>query len=59
MKIEVKNLTKHFKEKEILKDINISFYSGNIYCLSGPNGSGKSIFLNLPDFNIFTSHVFF
>ena len=47
MKIEVKNLTKHFKEKEILKDINISFYSGNIYCLSGPNGSGKSIFLNL------------
>lgn len=47
MKIEVRNLTKQFKEKKILKNINISFYSGNIYCLSGPNGSGKSIFLNV------------
>ena len=47
MKIEVRNLTKQFNKKEILKGINISFQSGNIYCLSGPNGSGKSIFLNL------------
>lgn len=47
MKVEVKNLTKQFKEREILKNINISFYSGKIYCLSGPNGSGKSIFLNV------------
>lgn len=47
MKIEVKNLSKKFNEREILKDINISFYSGNIYCLAGPNGSGKSLFLKL------------
>lgn len=47
MKIEVRNLTKQFNKREILKGINISFQSGNIYCLSGPNGSGKSIFLNL------------
>lgn len=47
MKIEVKNLSKKFNEREVLKDINISFYSGNIYCLAGPNGSGKSLFLKL------------
>lgn len=47
MKIEVRNLTKQFNKREILKGVNISFQSGNIYCLSGPNGSGKSIFLNL------------
>ena len=35
MKIEVKHLTKEFNDKEVLKDINMSFYSGNIYCLSG------------------------
>ncbi len=47
MKIEVKNLTKKFKERVIFNNINISFYSGNIYCLSGPSGCGKSLFLKI------------
>ncbi len=47
MKIEVKNLNKSFNKIEVLKDINITFESGNIYGLIGRNGSGKSVFLKL------------
>jgi len=47
MKIEVKNLSKEFKEIEILKNININFTGGHIYGLIGRNGSGKSVFLKL------------
>ena len=44
MKIEVKNLSKSFKNIQVLKNINIKFESGNIYGLIGRNGTGKSVF---------------
>lgn len=47
MKIELKNVSKGFKNINILKDVNLSFESGNIYGLYGRNGSGKSILLKL------------
>lgn len=47
MKIEVKNVSKSFKDVEILHDISMSFESGNIYSLVGTNGSGKSVFLKM------------
>lgn len=47
MKIEVKKLTKKFKEISILKDINITFSESMIYGLVGRNGSGKSVFLKI------------
>ena len=47
MKIEVKNLSKSFKDISIINNINIKFESGNIYGLYGRNGSGKSVFLKL------------
>ncbi len=47
MKIEVKNVSKSFKNVEILHDINMSFESGKIYSLVGTNGSGKSVFLKM------------
>lgn len=47
MTIEFKNVTKKFKDITILKDINLTFESGNIYGLFGRNGSGKSVFLKL------------
>lgn len=47
MKIKLKNITKTFKKQVVLKDLNIEFESGNIYCLYGPNGSGKSVLLKL------------
>lgn len=47
MLIEVKDVSKKFKNIEILNDINITFESGKIYGLIGRNGSGKSVFLKL------------
>ncbi len=47
MKIELKNVSKKFKDITVLKDINITIESGNIYGLYGRNGSGKSVLLKL------------
>lgn len=47
MKIEVKQVSKEFKKQMVLRDINVTFESGNIYGLIGRNGSGKSVFLKL------------
>ncbi len=47
MKIEVKNVTKKFKDNVILENVNLGFESGKIYGLIGRNGSGKSIFLKI------------
>lgn len=47
MKIEIKNVSKKFKDNVVLDNINLSFESGNIYGLIGRNGSGKSVFLKL------------
>lgn len=44
MKIEVKNVTKKFKENVVIDNTNIAFESGHIYGLYGRNGSGKSVF---------------
>lgn len=41
-KIEVKNLSKSVKEKNILEDINIIFEKGVVYKLIGRNGCGKT-----------------
>ena len=43
MKIEVKNVTKRFKDSVILDDVNLEFVGGKIYGLIGRNGSGKSV----------------
>ena len=39
---EVKNVSKSFDGRPILKQINITIYPGEIVGLLGPNGSGKS-----------------
>lgn len=43
--IKVINFSKTIKKKAILKNINYTFESGNIYGLYGRNGSGKTILL--------------
>ena len=40
--IKIENLSKHYGNKQVLKDINISFEKGNIYGIVGENGSGKT-----------------
>lgn len=47
MKLEVKNLSKKFKNEFVLENVNLSFEENNIYGLIGKNGSGKSVFLKM------------
>lgn len=43
--IEVTNLTKTLKGKQVLSEINLRLEAGNIYGFVGPNGSGKTMLL--------------
>ncbi len=48
MKIEVKNVSKHFKKgTNILEDVNLELDSGKIYGFIGKNGTGKTVLLKL------------
>jgi len=42
MKIEVKNLVRHFPKTQAVNDISFSFESGNVFGFIGPNGAGKT-----------------
>lgn len=42
MKTEIKNLTKNFGEKEVLRDVSFSAESGKAIGLLGRNGAGKT-----------------
>lgn len=45
--IEVKNLTKEFKETKALDHVNLRFSTGKIHGLIGRNGSGKTVLLKI------------
>lgn len=47
VKIEVKKITKSFKDMCVLNGIDVTFESGHVYGIVGRNGSGKSVFLNI------------
>ena len=42
---EIKHLKKSFGKTEVLKDINMQIYNGEVVTIIGPSGSGKSTFL--------------
>ncbi len=44
--IEVKNLTKNYKELKAIDNLSFEVHSGEILGLLGPNGSGKSTTIN-------------
>lgn len=46
-KITISNLCKRFKDKLILKDINLSVYENEIVSIIGPSGCGKSTIFNI------------
>lgn len=46
-KIEVKNLTKHYKDVCALNHVSMQFEENKIYGLLGRNGAGKSTLLNI------------
>ena len=43
--IEVKGLSKSFKSKIVLRDINLNLKTGSMTALVGPNASGKTTFI--------------
>ncbi len=45
--LEIKNVSKSFDKKEILKDINLTISSGKIVGLLGKNGVGKTTLIKL------------
>lgn len=42
--LEIKNLKAAINTNQILKDLNLKVYKGEIHAIMGPNGSGKSTF---------------
>ena len=44
--LEIKDLKKRFKAKEVLKNLNFSINEGEIVCLLGNNGAGKTTVIN-------------
>lgn len=44
--LEIKDLKKRFKAKEVLKNLNFSINEGEIVCLLGNNGAGKTTLIN-------------
>lgn len=47
MKLIVKNLSKTFGKKEVLKNANYTFDQGEVYALLGRNGAGKTTLFKL------------
>ena len=45
--VEIKNLTKTFEDKEVLKDVNVEIPKGKIVGLLGKNGAGKTTLIKL------------
>lgn len=65
--IEVKNLTKRFKDTTAVNNLNFSVYTGDVFGFLGPNGAGKSttirmllslIFPSKGEINIFGKSLF-
>ncbi len=40
--IEIKNLSKQFRELKAVNDLNLNVYRGDVFGFLGPNGAGKS-----------------
>lgn len=47
MALTVENVSLYYGKKEILKNINLGIYKGEVFGLLGPNGAGKSSLLSV------------
>lgn len=56
--IEIKNLSKNFNGRSVLKDISIRFERGKVYGIAGENGAGKTtLFRCIAGLESFTGEV--
>ena len=46
MRLELKKITKSYKDKEVLKEISVTMGTG-VYGLLGPNGAGKTTMIRI------------
>ena len=47
--LSLENLSKSFGNKDVLKNINLEIYRGEIFALMGPSGAGKTTLLRILD----------
>lgn len=47
MLLKIENLSKNYKKKEVLHNINFSIQKDEVLCFLGPNGAGKSTMINI------------
>jgi len=47
VKLEVRNLSKHFDDLIVLHEIDFDIYEGEFLCVVGPTGCGKTTFCNV------------
>lgn len=47
MKLELKDINFSYGKKKVLTNINLEFYSGNVYYIHGDNGKGKTTLVNM------------
>jgi len=45
--LELKNISKNYRNKKVIENINLSIQSGEIVSLLGPSGCGKTTLLNI------------
>lgn len=45
--IELKNVSKVYKNHEVVKDVSVKFNTGNIVGIIGRNGSGKTVLFKM------------
>lgn len=45
--LELKNISKNYKNKKVIENINLNIQSGEIVSLLGPSGCGKTTLLNI------------